>query len=325
MLDGDTDLPQHLLVDLADRRSQRPNRGRGIEIENRHEVLMLEILFRVQPTTGHQGVRDADGGGGLKLDFDVEIIVLLQERTVNDIAEVLLMFVPILTRQLSSHISELLGEIITGNAVAALQHGRHRPDVLFLQLPQPGGTGMFTGASVGNIEHIAQAGPVAGIVHQGDTLGATTHIPAHFVVPQVVLGAGDGVRALGVNHHLLMERIFVEAGGSSEKGRPFLPAAHKPGRYLLGHLPVKFSFGWHGCFPPFVLGVKEKQETISDFLLVSAAVRRQILVFRLSLNASRRLANYLNAFCYNNIYSCINILNIYTIAVYIRHKATINI
>ena len=212
MLDGDADLPQHLLVDLADRRSQRPNRGRGIEIENRHEVLMLEILFRVQPTTGHQGVRDADGGGGLKLDFDVEIIVLLQERTVNDIAEVLLMFVPILTRQLSSHISELLGEIITGNAVAALQHGRHRPDVLFLQLPQPGGTGMFTGASVGNIEHIAQAGPVAGIVHQGDPLGAAPYIPPHFFVPQIVLGAGGGVRALGVNHHLLMERIFVKTG-----------------------------------------------------------------------------------------------------------------
>ena len=79
VLDGDADLPQHLLVHLADRRAQRPNRGRGIEIENRHEVLMLEILFRIQPTTGHQGVGDADGGGGLKLDFDVEIIVLLQK------------------------------------------------------------------------------------------------------------------------------------------------------------------------------------------------------------------------------------------------------
>ena len=246
MLDGDTDLPQHLLVDLADRRSQRPNRGRGIEIENRHEVLMLKILVCIQPAAGHQGVGDADGGGGLKLDFDVEIIVLLQERTVNDVAEVLLMLVPILTRQFSSHINELLGKMVTGNAVVAFKHGRHRPNVLFLQLPQPGGTGVFTGAGIGNIEHIAQARLVAGIVHQGNTLGATAHIPAHFFIPQVVLGTGGGVRALGVNHHLFMERIFVEAGGGSEKGRPFLPAAHKPGRYLFGHLPVKFSFGWHG-------------------------------------------------------------------------------
>ena len=246
VLDGDADLPQHLLVHLADRRSQRPNRGRGIEIENRHEVLMLEILFRIQSAAGHQGVCDADGGGGLKLDFDVEFIVLLQERTVNDVAEVLLMLVPILTRQLSGHIGELLGKIVTGNAVAALQHGRYRPNVLFLQLPQPGGAGMFTGAGVGNIEHIAQPGPVAGIVHQSDTLGATAHIPAHFFIPQVVLGTGGGVRALGVNHHLLMERIFVEAGSGGKKCCPFLPAAHKPGRYLFGHLPVKFSFGWHG-------------------------------------------------------------------------------
>ena len=245
ILDGDADLPQHLLVHLTDRRSQCPNRGRGIKIENRHEVLMLEILLRIQPTSGHQGVGDADGGGRLELDFDVEIIVLLQERTVNDVAEVLLMLVPILTRQLSGHIGELLGEIVTDNAVAALQHGRHRPDVLFFQLPQPGSAGMFTGSGVGNIEHIAQPGPVAGIVHQSDPLGAAPYIPPHFFVPQIVLGAGGGVRALGVNHHLLMERIFVEAGGGGKKGCPFFPAAYQPGRYLFGHLPVKFSFSWH--------------------------------------------------------------------------------
>ena len=248
VLDGDANLPQYLLVRLADRRSQRPNRGRGIEIENRYEVLMLKILVCIQSAAGHQGVGNADGGGRLN---DVKFIVLLQERTVNDIAEVLLMLVPILTRQFSGHIGELLGKIVTDNAVVALQHGRHRPDVLLLQLPQPGGAGMFTDPGVGNIKHIAQPGPVAGIVHQGDTLGATTHIPAHFLIPQVVLGAGGGVRALGVNHHLFMERIFVEAGGGSEKGRPFLPAAHKPGRYLFGHLPVKFSFGWHGFLSSF--------------------------------------------------------------------------
>ena len=183
VLDGDADLPQHLLVDLVDCCSQRPNRGRGIEVKNRHKVLVLEVAFRLQTAAGHQGIGDTDGGGGLKLDFDVVIIVLLQERTVNDVAEVLLMLVPILTRQLSGHIGKLLVKIITGNAVVALQHGRHRPDVLFFQLPQPGGARVGPGAGVGNIEHIAQPGSVTGIVHQGDTLGATAHIPAHFFVP----------------------------------------------------------------------------------------------------------------------------------------------
>ena len=77
ILDGDADLPQHLLVHLADRRTQRPNRGRGIEVENRHKVLVLEILFRIQPTAGHQGVGDTDGSGCLKLYFDVKFIIFL--------------------------------------------------------------------------------------------------------------------------------------------------------------------------------------------------------------------------------------------------------
>ena len=251
VLDGDADLPQHLLVDLADCRSQRPNRGRGVEVEDRHKVLVLEVAFRLQTAAGHQCVGNTDGGRRFELYSDVEIIVLLQERAVNDVAKVLLMLVPILTRQLSGHIGELLGEIVTGNAVVALQHGRHRPDVLFLQLPQPGRPGMFTGASVGNIEHIAQPESVTGIVHQGDTLGAAPHIPAHFLVPQVILGTGCGVRALSINHHLLMERIFVKTAGGNEKGCPFLPAAHKPGRYLLGHLPIKFCSGWHGFLSSF--------------------------------------------------------------------------
>ena len=184
---------------------------------------MLEILLRIQPAAGHQGIGDADGGGGLKLDFDVEIIVLLQKRTVNDIAEVLLMLVPILTGQLSGHINKLLGKIVTGNAVVALQHGRHRPDVLFLQLPQPGGTGMFTGPGVGNIEHIAQPGPVAGIVYQGNTLGATAHIPAHFLIPQVVLGAGGGVRLLRVDQKLVTEIVLEVVGGGGQE-RHIVPA-----------------------------------------------------------------------------------------------------
>ena len=121
---------------------------------------------------------------------------------------------------------------------------------------------MFTGAGVGNIEHIAQTEPVAGIIHQGDALGTAPDVAAHTVVPQVILGAGGGIRALGVNHHLLMERVLIKARGSGKKSRPFLPASHKLGRYLFGHLPVKFSFGWHGYLSSFQFWVKEKQETL---------------------------------------------------------------
>ena len=181
--DGNADLPQHLLIDLADRRSQCADGSRGVEVENRHKVLMGKIAFRLQSAAGHQGVGNADGGGCLKLYFDVKLIIFLQKGTVNDIEEVLLMLRPVFACQFSGPCLQLLGKVIAANLVSALQHGRHRIPVLFLQLPQPGGTGMFAGPGVRDVEHIAQTGFITGIVHQGDTLGATAHIAAHFFIP----------------------------------------------------------------------------------------------------------------------------------------------
>ena len=63
---------------------------------------------------------------------------------------------PVFLSQFSGYLRELSGKVITRNIIGALQHGRHRPDVLFLQLPQPGGAGMFAGPGVRDVEHIAQ-------------------------------------------------------------------------------------------------------------------------------------------------------------------------
>ena len=93
------------------------------------------------------------------------------------------MLVPVFARQPSGHRLQLLGKVIAANLVSALQHGRHRIPVLFLQLPQPGRAGMFAGPGVRDVEHIAQTGFITGIVHQGDTLGATAHIAAHCFIP----------------------------------------------------------------------------------------------------------------------------------------------
>ena len=75
--DGNADLPQHLLVDLADRCSQRPDGGRGVEIKDRHEIFVVEVAFWLQSAARHQGVGNADGGGCLKLYFDVKFIIFL--------------------------------------------------------------------------------------------------------------------------------------------------------------------------------------------------------------------------------------------------------
>ena len=219
---------------------------------------MAEILLRLQPTAGHQGIGDADSGGGFELDFDVVLIVLFQKGTVNDRENIPPVVGPVFLRQLGGHIGQLLGQVAAAHIIVAFQHRHDRRGVFLVHRPQPGGAGVFTGAGVGNVEYIPQSGPVPGIIHQGDALGPAPHIPAHAVVPQVVLGAGGSVRALGVDHQLFMERIFVEAGGGGEKARPLLPAAGELPRHLVGHLRVLFCFGWHGVLSSFLVLYKSR-------------------------------------------------------------------
>ena len=105
---------------------------------------------------------------------------------------------------------------------------------------------MLTGSGVRNIEHIAQPGTVAGIVHQGNALGPAPHIPPHLVIPKIVLGTGGSVRPLGIDHHLILERVLVKACCRGKKTCPLLPAIGEFGCYLFGHLRIHFRLGWHG-------------------------------------------------------------------------------
>ena len=76
---------------------------------------MGKIAFRLQSAAGHQGVGNADGGGCLKLYFDVKLIIFLQKGIVNDIEKVLTMLVPVFARQFSGHCLQLLGKVIAAN------------------------------------------------------------------------------------------------------------------------------------------------------------------------------------------------------------------
>jgi hypothetical protein len=212
--------------------------GRGVEIKDCHEIFVVEVAFRLQSAAGHQSVSDADGGCCLELYSDVKLIIFLQKGTVNDIEEVLLMLRPVFLSQFSGYLGELSGKVITGNIIGALKHGLHRIQMALLQLPQPGSAGMFTGSGVGNIKNIAQAGSVPGIVHQSDSLGAAPYIPAHLFIPQIVLCTGGSVRALGVDHQLLMERILVKSGCRSKEPCPFLPASSELRCHFLRHLCI---------------------------------------------------------------------------------------
>ena len=77
LFDGDLDLPQHLLIDGADRRSQLRHRRGGVPVEYAEKILMLKVFLRLQTAAGQQGIGDADGGGVPKGHAYIEIIIVL--------------------------------------------------------------------------------------------------------------------------------------------------------------------------------------------------------------------------------------------------------
>ncbi|NBI10615.1 hypothetical protein D1641_11415 [Colidextribacter sp. OB.20] len=207
--DGDFDLPQHRLAPQADRRTQLRDGVLGVEVKNAQEILMFKVVFRLQAAAGHEGICDADGGGVSELRSDVELIILLQKAAVNDAEDVLLVIVPIFRRKLGGDLLKLFHEVAAGHVKPLLQRRRYRVLIFLPVLPQLG-PGFLSAAGVSHIEHIAQKGPAAAVVDDGDTRGSPPHIPAHPLVPEIIFRAGGSVGPLGVNQELFGVRIFLK-------------------------------------------------------------------------------------------------------------------
>lgn len=173
---------------------------------------MLEIIVRFQAAAGHKGVGDADRGGIAERRSDIELIILLQKGTVNDVEDVVLMVVPVFVRQPRGDLLQLVREAVrAGDLKAVLQRRRHRVPVFLPILPEVRVQALFIlPARVGHIEHIAQGGLALAVVNENDALGAAPDVPAHPLVPEVPLRAGGGFGPLGVDHQLLREGIFVD-------------------------------------------------------------------------------------------------------------------
>ena len=83
--------------------------------------------------------------------------------------------------------------------------------------PQVQASGIGPGSGIRDIKHIAQSLAVTAGVDERYALGTAPHIPAHRIVPDIKLRADSGVRALGMDHDLLMIRIFVQPRRGSEE------------------------------------------------------------------------------------------------------------
>ena len=223
VLNGHFDLPQHLFADLADRRAQGGDGGRGVEVEHGQEILMDEGVLRVQVAAGQKDVGGADHGGVSERRADVEVIVPLQEGTVNDAEDVALIAVPVIIHQLGGDPFKLTRKAaFAGNLKAVLQRVRYRITMFLPVLPEIRAAGVFLAAGVRYIEDISDSCLVPTGVNQGDPLAASADIPPHGLVPEIIFGAGGGVRALGEDQQLLMVRVLVQPSGGGEKGCPLL-------------------------------------------------------------------------------------------------------
>ncbi|WP_295759325.1 hypothetical protein [uncultured Oscillibacter sp.] len=241
--DGPFHFTENLGGCLADRRTQHIGRRLGIEVEHIHEIFRLKTVLRVLHTAGAEHILDAGLRRPPKGHPYVELIIPVEEGIVNDAEDAVLVLLPIFSGEAGGDAPDLLLQPRAGpHAVGPFQHILHSGDIFLTHGPEVDRAGVLPLPGVRHIEHIAQLRAAARVVHQGDALGAAAHIAAHGLVPEVILGAGRGVRALLVDHELLIVGVFVEPGRSGKEGCPLLPApGHLSGGFFR-HLGVIGGF-----------------------------------------------------------------------------------
>ena len=201
---------------------------------------MGEMPFRLQPAAGQQGIGGADDGGIPERGSDVEIIIFFQKRPVNDAEDVEPIVVPIRIHKLRDDGFKLLRKtVFSGNIEAALQGGGHGVAVFVPVRPKIGAAGLRTGAGVGYVEDVLEFRIVAAGVDEGDALAPASDEAAHGPVPELIVRAGSGLRALGVDHELLMVGVLVEPRRRVEEARPRLQTGRELSCRLVGQLRIE--------------------------------------------------------------------------------------
>ena len=114
--------------------------------------------------------------------------------------------------------------------------------MFFPELEQVGIPGIFAAASVCYIEYIFQFRIIPGSVNKGNARILAPDVAAHLLVPGVIVGAGGGIRALGIDHELLMVGVFVQPCHGSQKCCPVLVAAYDLDGGLICQLSVVLQF-----------------------------------------------------------------------------------
>ncbi|GJN65918.1 hypothetical protein JCM17207_25430 [Faecalibacterium gallinarum] len=133
--------------------------------------------------------------------------------------------VPVVLHQFAGEVCKLLGEIGVTDPIGFRQHSSHRFPEAVIHLPEVRVQGVSAGAGVRYIKDIPQIRGAAAVIQKGDPLRTPPDKPVHPVVPDVILSAGGGVRALGVNQQLVGIGVLVQPSGQRQKIRPPFPVS----------------------------------------------------------------------------------------------------
>ncbi|MBS4922512.1 MAG: hypothetical protein KHZ84_11630 [Faecalibacterium prausnitzii] len=258
--DGRFDCPldgaQDFAADVADCGTECVDSVRGRKIVDGLKTVFVKIAIRFKSTAFQQRVGDADGGGRLELHLHPGFIIIHQERTVNDGTNVAAVVVPVIRHQFPGNIGKLLAYTLSADAVGGGEHFRNRLFQVIVVLPHLRITGIAAHPGVAYVKDVMQARKSAGFVQQGDALGTSAHIAVHPVVPDVEVGAGGGIRALGVDHELVRKRVLVQPGRSGQVIRPAFPVSGQAVGRALGKGEIFFGFAWHFGLLFQILGYK---------------------------------------------------------------------
>ena len=107
------------------------------------------------------------------------------------------------------------------------------------------------GTGIRYVKNVAVAGHVAGHIQQRNAFCAAPDVPPHGVRPQLKRRTGGRVRALGVDHHLVVKTIFVQGGSRLQKRAPRFPVGGDLAHGLPGKLHIIFQF-CHLIAPAFL-------------------------------------------------------------------------
>ena len=152
------------------------------------------------------------------MDADGIVIIRRQERTVNDVENVLPMVTPILGGQGRGDDLQLFHKAaVAGDLIGLFQRRGHCRQVRLLQRPQPGRTALPPGAGVGDVKDIPQRRAVSAVVHKGNSPRPAFDVPPHAVIPEIIRRAGCSVGPLGVDHELIQIRILIKPGSGLQK------------------------------------------------------------------------------------------------------------